>query len=316
MLTLVDYGDLFLDSFERIIVIALIIIATIIAAKVVRKLVDRSFTRASRKMHVDPTHYRFMRHFLSALTYILGLSLAVYVIPPLRTLSVSVFAGAGILAVVVGFASQEAFSNIVSGVFIVIFRPIRVGDVVQVGTYPAGKIEDITLRHTVIKSFENKRIIIPNAVLNREVIENSNIGDEKICKFVEIGISYDSDIDLAMRIMREECGRHPDLIDNRTDEEKRRGEPIVPVRVIGFGDSSISLRAWAWAETPAKGFAMLCDLRKSIKERFDREGVEIPFPYRTVVYKKDIPRPERLRTAKRRTMRGRSGVRGQGTERG
>jgi small-conductance mechanosensitive channel len=91
-----------------------------------------------------------------------------------------------------------------------------------------------------------------------------------------------------MKIMREESEKHPNCYDNRTEEEKKNKEPIVKVRVIGFGNSSVNLRAWVWSEDAGKGFVMACDLNKSIKERFDKEGVEIPFPYRTIVYKKDI----------------------------
>lgn len=181
-----------------------------------------------------------------------------------------------------------AFSNIVSGVFLAIFKPIRVGDRVKVGSSITGTIEDITLRHTVIKTFENKRVIIPNSVLSNEVIENANLGDEKVCKFVEMSISYDADIDKAMKIMEKQALKHPLCIDNRSKKERDAKEPQVLVKVIGFGDSSVNLRAYVWASDPKSAFFMGCDLNKSIKETFDKEGIEIPFPYRTIVYKKDM----------------------------
>ena len=204
------------------------------------------------------------------------------------SLSVSLFAGAGILAVVIGFASQHAFANIVSGIFIVIFKPFRVGDRITIGTDVRGVVEDINLRHTIIRNFENKRIIVPNSIISNEKIENASIGDEKICRFVEFGISYDSNIDKAMKIMEKEALKHPLHIDNRSDEEKEKNDPIVRVRVIGFADSSVNLRAWVWAKDSPDAFTLGCDLNKSIKERFDKEGIEIPFPYRTIVYKKDL----------------------------
>jgi small-conductance mechanosensitive channel len=214
-----------------------------------------------------------------------GVGFAIYTIPALRTLSVSLLAGAGILAVIIGFASQAAFSNIISGIFIVIFKPFRVGDRLKIGTDVTGVVEDITLRHTVIRNFENKRLIIPNSVISNETLENASIGDEKICRWVEIGISYDSDIDKAMKIMEQEAMKHPDYIDNRTEEEKENKEPAVRVRVLGFGDSSVNLRAWVWAKDPPAAFRLGTDLNKSIKERFDKEGIEIPFPYRTITFK-------------------------------
>ena len=62
------------------------------------------------------------------------------------------------------------------------------------------------------------------------------------------------------------------------------------MRTIGFSDSSVNLRAWVWAKDSIDAFVLGCDLIKSVKERFDKEGIEIPFPYRTIVYKKDLPK--------------------------
>ena len=193
--------------------------------------------------------------------------------------------GAGILAVVAGIASQHALSNIMSGIFIIIFKPFRVNDRLLIKNTFSGIVEDITLRHTVIRDFENKRIIIPNTVISNEVIVNSNFANEKICKWIDISISYDSDLGIAKNILREEVEKHPLHVDPRTPEEITEGVPEVQVRVIGLGDFSVNLRAWAWAKDAPDGFVLACDLLESIKLRFDREGIEIPFPHRTIVYK-------------------------------
>ena len=79
--------------------------------------------------------------------------------------------------------------------------------------------------------------------------------------------------------MRDEVMRHPMLIDPRTEADVEAGVPQVKIKVISLNDSSITLRAWAWAATSANAFNMKCDLLKSVKERFDREGIEIPYPY-------------------------------------
>jgi small-conductance mechanosensitive channel len=219
---------------------------------------------------------------LSALTII------IYQYPSVRAFAVGLFAGAGILAVIIGFASQQAFSNMVSGIFIVIFRPFRVGDWIKIGTDKSGIVADITLRHTVIRDFENKRIIIPNSVISSEIIINSSIDDQKIRRHIEFGISYDSDVDKAIAIIQEEAMKHPYFLDNRTKEERKNNEPAVLARLIGFGDSSINLRTYVWSKDPAKSFDLHTDLNRIVKKRFDEEGIEIPFPYRTIVYKKDI----------------------------
>jgi len=263
----------------------LVLIFTFVLAKIVSRIVKKNFHVSSKIIKVDSTKYTFLRHVLSAIIYLIGFGLSIYLIPPLRSLSVSLFAGAGILAVIIGFASQHAFANIVSGIFIVIFKPFKVGDRIKVGTDVSGVVEDISLRHTVVRTFENKRMVIPNSVISNEKIENANMGDEEICKFVEFGISYDSDVDKAMKIMESEALKHPSCIDRRTKEDIEKGDKQVAVRVVGFGDSSVNLRAWVWAKNSPEAFLMGCDLNKSIKKKFDKEGIEIPFPYRTIVMK-------------------------------
>ncbi|WP_245558460.1 mechanosensitive ion channel family protein [Fulvivirga imtechensis] len=240
---------------------------------------------ASSKLNVDPTKYNFLKNAVSFIVFMIAIIVIFQSIPPLRAYGVTLFASAGILAAIVGFASQSAFSNIISGVFIVIFKPFRVDDIINIGELHAGVVEDITLRHTIIKNFENRRIVIPNSIISEQTITNSTLTEDKVCMFVFMGISYDSDIDLAMKIIQEEAEKHPFQIDNRSQEDVDKGIPEIIVRLIGFGDSSVNLRASVWASNPRDGFAMKCDLHKSIKERFDQEGIEIPFPYRTIVYK-------------------------------
>jgi len=215
-------------------------------------------------------------------------------VPKLKAFAITLFAGAGILVAVVGFAAQQAFSNIISGIFIVIFKPFRVGDLIRVGATDRGIVEDITLRHTVINDFQNKKIIIPNSVISSETIVNDNINEMEICEWLELGISYDSDLDLASKIIREEAMKHPLYIDKRTKKEIEDEEDEIEIRLTSFGDSSVNLRALIWMSDPFRAGRMKSDLYKKIKVRFDNEGIEIPFPYRTVVYKKDLPSNEKL----------------------
>ncbi|WP_367388001.1 mechanosensitive ion channel family protein [Lewinella sp. LCG006] len=261
-----------------------IIIGTIILAALVARFFRSLIKRSTDEMKNDPTNYLFLRHLIVGLIYMVGIGVAIYTVPELRGLASSMLAGAGILAVAVGFASQHALSNVISGLFIVIFKPFRVNDRITVRDM-GGVIEDITLRHTVIRNFENRRIIIPNALISDEILVNADFGDEKICKWIEVSISYESNIDLAKQIMREETMAHPLLIDNRSEEQIQAGEPQVMVRVLALQDSGILLRAWAWTEGQADSFVLGCDLYESIKKRFDREGIEIPYPHRTVVQK-------------------------------
>ena len=276
-----------LPYIKYMIIIVVTLVVAVVVSKILRSLINKFINLSSKKLKVDPTQFSFLKNAITFFIFLGAIIFIFYSIPRLKALSLTMFAGAGILTAVALFASQQAFANIVSGIFIVIFKPFRVNDIVDVGGLTKGRVEDITLRHTVIRNYENRRMIIPNSVINSEIITNSSIVDENICNFVEMGISYDSDVNKAMEIMQTEAMNHANSIDNRTKEEKKINIPPVIVRVIGYGDSSVNLRAYVWSKDHQSGFVMKTELFKSIKELFDANNIEIPFPYRTIVYKKD-----------------------------
>ena len=275
-----------LDNYWEQIVFALIVLTVaFVLTRILRLILGRFFKRAAVKLKVDPTKYNFFKNASDFLIYLLAIIVIFRSIPSLSAFGTTLLTGAGILAAIVGFASQSAFSNIVSGVFLVIFKPFSVGDRVKIGQLYQGDVEDITLRHTVIKDFENRRIVIPNAVISNETIINSNLVEDKVCMFIEIGIALDADVEKAMKILQEEVMNHRFYLDNRMDAEKKRGDHPVIVRIIGFTDLTIQLRAYAWANNANDGFDLKTDLHLAIKKRFDRESIEIPYPRRVIVNK-------------------------------
>jgi small-conductance mechanosensitive channel len=126
--------------------------------------------------------------------------------------------------------------------------------------------------------------VFPTSLVGTNALVNFNLVDTRSCKAIEIGIGYHSDIDLALSIMIDEVLSHALHIDGRTPEQKESGAPEAIARVVGLGESSITLKVWAWAKDASDGFVLYCDLLKSIKQRFDAEGIEIPFPQRTISY--------------------------------
>lgn len=264
------------------------LLGAFIVSTILRNILGFFIKRNAKLWRTDPTNFSFLKNSTSFIIFTIAIVYIFLNVPALKQFSAALFTGAGIAAAVIGFASQKALSNIISGIFILIFKPFRVDETIEVVSTGKGKVEEITLRHTVINDYENRRIIIPNSIISDSTIINSSITDEKIKKFIEIGISYDSNIDKAIAIITDEAVKHPLFFDGRTEEEILNNAPQVVVRVIGLGDFSVNLRAYVWSMGNDSAFVMHCDLLKSIKERFDREGIEIPFPYRTVVYKKDI----------------------------
>ena len=243
------------------------------------KYIFRHTMRKQAENGMDVTKVMFLKQIVVTAIYIIGCATFLSLIPGMEKISNSILASAGILAMAVGLASQEALSNIVGGLFIIFTRPFKVGDFIRVDDDVVGTVIEITLRHTIIRNVENRMILIPNSKINSATIINSSYGDSSTCAFIEVGVSYDTDLDKAISVMREEIMRHHSLIDHRTEEEKKQGAPEVMIKVTELGDSAITLRAWAWAATAVNATMMKYDLLKSSKERFDKEQIEIPYPY-------------------------------------
>ncbi|PLW95923.1 MAG: mechanosensitive ion channel protein MscS [Marinilabiliales bacterium] len=276
------------ETLHYILIVVIVLAAAALVNLVVRFIMNRIINKFTKRINVDPTNFSFIKNSIGFIIYFTAIIIIFLMIPFLKTMGAGLLASAGILAAIIGFASQKAFANIIGGIFILMFKPFRVGDTIEVGSLMKGVVEEITLRHTVIRNYENRRMIIPNANINDETIINSTISDIRIRKFIDFGISYDSNIDKAMSIIREEIEQHKNFLDIRTKQEIKDKAPAVTIFVSGLSDFSVNLRAYAWTPGNDEAFGLQCDVLKSVKERFDKEGVEIPFPYRTIVYKKDL----------------------------
>ena len=276
------------SPWDYVVFAILVLVIAFIVSRILKFVIGRFVKTAAQKLKVNPTKFKFFKNTIDFIIYLIAIIVIFRYIPSLRTYGNTLLTGAGVLAAIVGFASQSAFSNIISGIFLVFSKPFGVGDRVQIGQLYTGDVEDITLRHTVIRNFENRLIIIPNSVINNETIVNSTLTNELVCIFIEMVISFTSDTDKAMKIIEDEAMKHPECKDNRTRAEKDSGEPQVVVRLINLTESGQQIRAYVWAKDPSAGFIMKCDLLKSIKKQFDKQNIEIP--YRTV-YMKEFPSP-------------------------
>lgn len=274
------------DALRYTLIIIITLSISSITSLILRKIIKIFTTRFAVRLKADPTHFSFIKNSVTFVIFCIAFVVIFLSIPPLRKFGAALFAGAGILAAIIGFAAQKAFSNIISGIFILMFKPFRVGDTIEVGTGNKGVVEEITLRHIVIKDYENRRIIIPNTIISDETIVNSSISDEVIRKHIEFGIGYKADVEKASKIIREEALKHELLIDNRTEEQIEKNTPVVLIRMISWNDYSITLKAYIWTKNNDDAFVLKCDLLESVKKRFEAEGVEIPYPYQNVILHK------------------------------
>ncbi|ALU74940.1 hypothetical protein AUW17_06560 [Tenacibaculum dicentrarchi] len=224
--------------------------------------------------------------FRNSVKFFIGIFSIIYIIstvPTFRSKATLIFSGAGILAAIIGFAAQAALSNLIAGAFIVLFRPFRVGDYIKLDQERVGIVEDITLRHTVINNFENKRLIIPNSVISTDSVLNHTIEDSHILSFNNFKVGIKANIDLARKIIQEEAVKLPTVIDFRTPEQVMANEPQVDVRVIDIHTDHIHLRAYVWLNEPFKEFKNKCALKEAVHKRFLSEGVALPIPIYKIV---------------------------------
>ncbi len=272
----------FLHYFKSFPVFIGILFATFLIAYLFNRFANRIVKNSTLQIHNDPTNYKFLKHAILAVIYVIGFGLAFFQFDQLETIAKSLLAGAGILAVAVGFASQQALSNIISGIMIIIFRPFRVNDRLKIKDNLSGTVEDITLRHTVIRDFENRRIIVPNDVISKEIIINADFGDDKICKWIEITINHKNDVQKAMNIMHTIIMEHPLLQDNRTEEDINNGKPQVDIKLVDILDNGLKIRAWAWASDTNEAAIIRWECLLKIKNEFDKE--QITFPETNIIY--------------------------------
>jgi small-conductance mechanosensitive channel len=268
------------------IVVALILIAiSWISCFITTRFMQKSNWFMGRlKRRVDETVIRYISRIKNFLIFLIAGFIYVSIVPSLRALMGTMLAGAGITALILGFAAKSTLSNFISGISLAIYRPLRIGDKVMIDDEFC-TVEDITMRHTIARTWQNKRIIIPNSTIDEMTLVNYSIINQRMKCTVEFGVSYDTDIDFARRLILEEANRCP------YRKEKPEDEP--DVRVISHGDFSIGLRLYLWVPDADAFFLAKFWMLEQVKKRFDQEGVEIPFPYRTVVYKKDLPPPRK-----------------------
>jgi small conductance mechanosensitive channel len=259
-------------------------IAAIVLSMLITRLMHRSaWVMGHLGRKVDKTAVNYLIRFKTLIVF-LGVAL-IYasLVPSLRSLLGTLLAGAGITALVFGMAAKSTLANLMSGLALIVYRPVRIGDIVEIDN-KYGYIEDITLRHTIMRTWKHERLIIPNEKMDSMTLINYSLIDPRVISTVEVGVSYDTDLDLSKSLMLDEAAKCPYLLPD--------ADPPW-VRMVDFADSSLILRAYMWTRSKDDAFQAKFWFVEHIKNRFDAEGIEIPFPYRTLVEKKDLPEARR-----------------------
>jgi small conductance mechanosensitive channel len=209
---------------------------------------------------------RFVVNAVSRITIIVGLLLGLAALEINITPLVAVIGAAGFI---IAFALQNTLSNFASGLMIMFYKPFDIGDFVETPAV-SGTVKSMTLVTTNMLTPDNKLLVVPNNELWGKVITNVTGSSERRVDLV-FGIGYDDDIALAERVLAEVVAAHPQVL--------KEPEPVI--RVAELADSSVNLICRPWVKTPDY-WPVYWEITRAVKERFDAEGISIPFPQRDV----------------------------------
>jgi small-conductance mechanosensitive channel len=285
--------------FVRLLTFVVGLSITFIIAYIINRTLHMQIAKIVERNPSLATSYRFIRRLALAIIIIIGVSSATFAaFPELGASIASIFVAAGFASIVVGLAAQSTLSNIFAGMTISIFQPIRVDEAVMFKNEFCF-VEDIKLMHTVLRTWDNRRLMVPNAMLQNEVVVNYTRNDPTKLTPVLVSISYESDLDKSMKIMVDVAKRHPDCLPV--------GD-LPKVQLMEFGDSGVALRLLSRAKDQASSFGMARDLLREIKKEFDANGIEIAYPRRYLVFdpkvqkllEETIPKPKPRRASKKK----------------
>lgn len=203
---------------------------------------------------------------LRTVKYVFFLILVVMVLNEFGFKISALLGAAGIFGLAIGFASQTSVSNIISGIFLISERPFLIGDVVEVAG-KLGTIDSIDLLSIKLKTFDGLYVRIPNETMIKNDVTNLTRFDIRRAQFV-VGVAYKEDVRKVLDILRDIAANMPDAL----------AEPAPLVQLNGFGSSSVDINFGVWTAT-SNVVNMKTQLMLAVKERFDQEGIEIPFPH-------------------------------------
>ncbi len=186
----------------------------------------------------------------------------------------------GLLSVGIGFGLQNITSNFISGLILLFEQPIKVGDRITVGD-TEGDVTEINIRSTTIRSLNNISYIVPNTEFISSNVVNWSHGDPKVRLDLNIGVSYNSDLDLVLSVLKQVAEENDEVLKF----------PAPEVLFMEFGDSSWNLMLRVWIKDPKRHYYVRSDINCDIVRKFREHQIEIPFPQRDLHVRSPLPVP-------------------------
>ena len=257
-----DMLDSLIEIGSSISISLLMALAILIIGRQLVKLILRLITVALEKSNVEDTVRIFVTNLLNTLLMILVFIAAINQLGIETTSIIAVLGAAGLA---IGLALQGSLSNFAAGILIVIYRPYKVGDYIEAGNY-AGTVKDIQIFSTVLKTPDNKIVVVPNgSIMNGSIVNYSDQDTRRIDLI--IGCSYEDDIDKVRSVLE----------DILKKEKRVLKDPKPQIAVTELADSSVNFifRPWVKRTDYLPVYYLLLE---EVKKRFDKEGISIPYP--------------------------------------
>jgi small conductance mechanosensitive channel len=227
----------------------------------IRKGID-SVLRRDHEERIDRTAIHFVRKLTHILVYVVAFLFFAHLVPALRHFGTALLASFGLASVVIALAAQSTLGNIISGISILLYRPFKVGDILQLQTAAGaetGTLEEIGLGYSVVRTFDHRKIVVPNSLMAAQVA--TNLSDPQMMAIVNFDLDYSADIENVQSALTEIASAHPLVLE------------VVgcPVTELGSGGVVVSLRVWCHGAGDAA--QVRADLYRQAKRRFDSESI-------------------------------------------
>lgn len=231
---------------------------------ILNKVIARVYAASTEKTKIAPEVRSLLGRFIKYGIFIIG---GLTVADQLGVNVTSLVAGVGIAGLAISFAAQDTIANLISGIALIIDRPFAQGDWISIGDHHA-TVSEIRLRSTVLTTFDNETIVVPNKQMAQEWVVNYTLAP-KIRVRVPVGIAYKEDIDAARQVMLETI--------KGDDRIMQKPEPFVVVTTLGDSSVNLELRFWTWDSLMK--FSLMWEYIEKVKIALDKADIEIPYPH-------------------------------------
>ncbi len=228
----------------------------------------------------DRIHRRFLRRLFTLTVIVMCLVNIIEVFNPSLNLRSTFWKGSALIVAILGFAGQTAIADLICGFLISVNKPFEIGDRIIIEGMEPGIVIDITLRHTVIMIYDEYRVTIPNSELNSKTIINTAKGTERTGVHLTYSVSYDTDVQLAMDVIRDCVVASPYTL---PVERNGISEDSGPVYFLKYGDSALILETTIWIPYTTSYYVATTDMNLRVNKAFKDHGIEIPYNFVNVV---------------------------------